>query len=82
MIAGLLLAGCDSTETDMVPASYDGCGAYELRPYLGSPADSLPSLPEGARRILPGARITLDYNPERLNVDIDSEGNVARLWCG
>jgi hypothetical protein len=34
-------------------------------------------------RILePGAMMTMDHNPKRINVEHDGKGTVKRVWCG
>ena len=34
------------------------------------------------RVITPGMAVTLDYNPERLNIEIDQTGVIRRVYCG
>lgn len=34
-------------------------------------------------RILPpGSMMTMDHNPERINLDLDGEGTIRKVWCG
>lgn len=40
------------------------------------------NLPQGARVICNGCMKTMDHSPERLNVEIGTDGNVAALSCG
>lgn len=38
--------------------------------------------PHPVRWIAPGQAITLDHNPERLNVIVDENGRIAVMRCG
>lgn len=38
--------------------------------------------PKTARFIEPDAMVTRDFKAERLNVDVDENGIITRLWCG
>ena len=40
------------------------------------------ALPEGSRVILPGDAVTQDFVDTRLNVVIDGNASVERLYCG
>jgi hypothetical protein len=40
------------------------------------------NLVAGTRVIEPGMAITEDYRETRLNIDLDAQGRIARLWCG
>jgi|TARA_R110000868_G_scaffold224338_6_gene476314 hypothetical protein len=62
----------------------DSCGA-EARGYLiGQPASEvdLESLARTVRVINPGQPITMDHSPFRLNLDLDGDGVIVRVWCG
>ena len=59
------------------------CGANKVQDLLGQPISGLRArFPDSARIIPPGAAITEDYNPDRLNVDLDGVGSIKRIWCG
>ena len=34
------------------------------------------------RVIRPGMMVTMDYLPDRLNIDVDATGRITGLWCG
>ncbi|MCB9978907.1 MAG: hypothetical protein H6862_04820 [Rhodospirillales bacterium] len=36
----------------------------------------------GYRVILPGAMVTQDFSPARVNLDLDDKGVIRRVWCG
>jgi Peptidase inhibitor I78 family len=65
---------------DLTPA----CGADALAAFVGQPLAALQAhgLPPGARIIRPGDEVTEDFGPSRLNVDLDANDRVTRLWCG
>lgn len=94
LVIPLLLAACVETGPgDAVvrddPA--DACGAAGWAAQLvgGTATDALTALlplsssnPAGVRVIFPGTAVTMDYRPERLNVEIDEADIVARVYCG
>ena len=34
------------------------------------------------RVVQPGAQITMDYSPDRVNLELDEQGLIQRAWCG
>ena len=62
----------------------DSCGAAALRDLVGTPAaDHQFGSPSQAVRIIPtGLAVTMDYLPERLNVETDEAGIITRVFCG
>ena len=79
-MAGLMLAGCMPEHA----APQDDCGADALQALRGQPGEVLEGMAlEGPVRVLPpGAMMTMDHRPERLNVELDTAGRITRLWCG
>jgi Peptidase inhibitor I78 family len=61
-----------------------GCGADGMQGLVGQNRDVLAamSLPVGTRVIEPRMAITEDYRPERLNLVVDENGQITRVWCG
>jgi hypothetical protein len=55
--------------------------AYE--PWVGQPLDESAVKAEGRpfRILKPGDMMTMDHNPERINVEHEG-GTVTRVWCG
>lgn len=52
--------------------------------WIGKPVDDA-ALEETGRiyRVLkPGSVMTMDHNPQRINVEHDEGGTVTRVWCG
>jgi len=82
LAAMLLLTAYQLGEPDVTQA--DTCGAAEYAALIGTPqADHDFSNASRPHRIIPpNSAITMDYNPERLNVDVTSDGVITRFWCG
>ena len=61
----------------------DTCGAAAFRHLVGTPASAIDqaTLPAGARIVTPTSIVTQDFRAERLNVTVDTNGNVASLNC-
>ncbi len=86
----LALAAClpavetppDSPAVD--PARLAGCGGDGLTHVIGRRlTDADVHDRTGPVRIIPpGAMVTTDLRPDRLNVDLDKDRVVVRLWCG
>jgi Peptidase inhibitor I78 family len=73
--APVLAAGDDNGLT--------ACGADQVQDLIGQPVDeSRDRLAPEARIIPPNSPITQDYRPDRLNVDLDKDGIITRIWCG
>lgn len=59
------------------------CLTEEQKTLVGQELDAVQdSLPETARIIPPDSAVTQDYRPERINVDLDEDGLILRVWCG
>ncbi len=87
-LAAVLLAACSHAEP---PAKYvpperpdDSCNSAPYREYVGQPVSVLDDLviPDPKRIIPMGAPATMDYNPVRVNFDLDAASNITRIWCG
>ncbi len=67
-----------------VASGQDECGAAGLQNLVGTSVGVLdPSaLPEPRRIIFPGQAVTMDLRAERLNVEIGTDDEVARVFCG
>jgi len=79
----LALAAC--VDAGPPPAQTPTCsaqGGYES--LVGKSADILSSMtfPAPVRLIRPGMVVTMDYNPDRLNIEIDDRNRISRVWCG
>lgn len=66
-----------------------GCDAEAGQQFVGQMLDDALSdkakAATGARNvrvIRPGMAVTMDYRPDRLNIDLDEDGRVTRVHCG
>jgi len=83
----VLIAACGpalGTEITSVREQQSDCGAATLHGMVGQDLESLPpaGFPDSVRIIRPGDAVTADYNPQRLNVELDADGNVTQIRCG
>ncbi len=81
----LLLAACQIEAPDAAPEDpAASCAAPQLQQFVGQPLArvSALSLPPGTRIIAPDTAVTMDYRPERLNIEHDATEVVTRVYCG
>lgn len=84
--AVLVLAACvpDDEPPSRQVSQADTCGAEPMQPLVGMPYEAR-DFEEGKRpiRVLPpGSAMTMDHRIDRLNVDLDEDGAITRIWCG
>lgn len=82
LVAPLLLSACmPAAPVDITTA--DQCGAAGLQNLVGQPQGAIAAMtfPEGTRIITPGMAVTMDYRPDRLNITIGDDGNIASVTC-
>ena len=85
-----LLAGCSSQPPAEQSAEINGtCNVDTIRGVLGQTANAkrIEQVQQQAnantlRVLAPGDAATMDYNPKRLNIDIDESEVIIRLSCG
>ncbi|MDZ4335035.1 MAG: I78 family peptidase inhibitor [Pseudomonas sp.] len=85
-----LLAGCSSQPPAQQTAEITGdCSVDNLSGVLGqnASAELIEQVQQQAnaktlRVLAPGDAATMDYNPQRLNIDIDESEVIIRLTCG
>lgn len=81
-----LVAACvpQTAPVDPLPPSADACGAGPLQYLVGQKGPVLApmELPAGTRVIPPGTAVTMDYNPSRLNIDLNEADRITRVYCG
>ncbi|WPC06119.1 I78 family peptidase inhibitor [Pseudomonas benzenivorans] len=92
LAALVLLGACSSTGTPGTAARNDGpttCRAEAVPGMLGKPATAerveRARDQTGARRVrvlAPGDAVTLDHDPQRLNIEIDEAETIQRIRCG
>lgn len=92
LLGALALGACDqprqSPSTPPPPATADQCGADKLGEYLNAiPTSDIMDRIRAAvghdriRVIEPGSAVTMDYRPDRLNLDIGEDGRIKRFHC-
>lgn len=59
----------------------DSCGAAQWSDLIGQPERAIIGITPDLRVIHPGQAVTLDYNPKRLNAEIDAQGMIVKLVC-
>jgi hypothetical protein len=79
----ILLAACVPPPPATPPEDADLCKAQALQGLVGQPQSVLQSmlLPAGSRVIGPSDPVTMDFRPERLNVEIGADGRIAKVGC-
>ena len=86
IFAALLLAGCGATTAPIggsAPANApDTCNAAAHQGLIGLDAASSLALPEPKRLYGPNDLVTTDFNPARLNVQLDAVDNIVAVTCG
>lgn len=62
----------------------DTCGAASFNRYVGQPSSALDTVrfSQPVRIIPPDTAVTMDFNPERLNFDLDEDGTIVGVRCG
>lgn len=82
LVAPFALAACLADEPATM-TDEDQCGAAEFQHLIGQPQSALDDLelPESTRIIPPGAPVTMDFRPDRLNIQIGEDGLIERVHC-
>lgn len=84
--AALLMAACvPQTLPPVEPLPPETtCGAADLQNLIGQPATVLQTMRFGqqVRIIRPGRPVTADYSDTRLNIDINANEKISRVYCG
>ncbi len=62
----------------------DACGASGFEALVGQSQDVFAAMtfPETTRFIYPDTLVTMDFNAERLNFNIDENGIITGVRCG
>ncbi len=78
-VVGPVFAAGNAPDFDALAA----CGANQVQQLVGLSYDGVQdSFAADARIIPPNSPVTQDYRPARLNVDLDMDGAISRIWCG
>lgn len=79
----LVLAACVQPDQPAQPPADDACGAGKYQGLVGQPASVLDNMtfPAGTRIIQPNSAVTMDFRPDRMNVEISKNGRIDKLSC-
>lgn len=94
-VFGLVLIGSAAMAGDARTAQVEpaDCGDKALQDSLGEPVTGTVAedvqvggepveAPASVRVVGPGDSVTMDFNPERLTLETDEDGNLVRAQCG
>jgi len=84
VVALATLAACTETITEPPEEQDFTCAATPDSNLVGQSIDVLAAMtfPAPMRIIKPGMVVAQDYNPGRLNIDVDRKDIITRVWCG
>lgn len=85
LLVPLSVMACVEVEVPVDPTPMEtACGAAELQDLVGRDASVLQTMRFGqtVRIIRPGMAVTMDYVPDRLNIEIDAAEVITRVSCG
>lgn len=80
----LALAACvDPTVTPPAEPDTDQCNAASLNGLVGQSSSVLRTmmLPAGTRVINAGDPVTMDFRPDRMNIEIGIDQRIAKVAC-
>lgn len=84
LLSLLALAACVEPAAPPAPEpDPDLCNAAPLQGLVGQPASVLRTmlLPAGTRVISPGDAVTMDFRPDRMNIETGTDGRIAKIAC-
>ena len=87
VLAALAMAACTPAvpPEDPMPdmSAIETCGADRMQAMVGRPWNETLVIPgKVIRLITPGMAVTMDYSPDRLNVELDETGTIRAITCG
>lgn len=94
LVAGCLFAACatpapapempDAPDATLPSSANDTCGAGLFKDLIGKPIDGpgVPGESRVVRHIKPGAPVTMDYSGQRMNIEANDKGLIAKIKCG
>lgn len=86
LMTPLLLLGCVEPQEPAPPPQppvSPGCTAASLQGLIGQPSEVAErmSLPPGSRIIGPNQPVTMDFRPDRLNIETGRTGLIEKISC-
>lgn len=77
------IAGADDSAAAGCQAAADALGVWTGKPYEEAKGELEAGQEVASIRVIrPGEAVTKDFRPDRLNVELDEEGKVTRVYCG
>lgn len=78
----LLTAACVLPIEEPMPEN--NCAAEDYQHFLGEPGSAVDAISSAdtVRILRPGQTATMDYLPDRLNIELDHSDRISRLYCG
>ena len=84
--AGEVVTEQELPQSDLPPPSREAFtdASCDFEAWVGQPVDEAAVKETGRvyRILKPDSMMTMDHNPERINVVHDDDGKVTRVWCG
>lgn len=84
LLVPALIGALSACKEEPAPVAEGVCNASELQDLVGRPDTVLDTMRfSGPFRVIrPGTPVTMDYRQDRLNIEIDLEGRIVRVYCG
>lgn len=79
----LILAACVQPDTPAETPVADACGASKYLGLVGQPSAVLDNMTfaAGTRIIQPNSPVTMDFRPDRLNIEISKNLRIDKVSC-
>lgn len=83
VLSAIFLSACQTTEVTAIDSQNNQCGAPKFQTLIGQPASVLDTLHFSMpmRHITPNTAVTMDFNPQRLNIESNESGVISRIYC-
>jgi len=77
-------AGVGLSNSGLVERTPDTCGLTGFQGLVGQPASAVNTIPSSqpVRIVAPGSIVTTEYNPQRVNVDVNESNIITNVRCG
>ncbi len=76
--------GVGLSTSGLVERTPDTCGLAAFESLVGQPAGAVDSVvtDQPVRLVAPGSIVTTEYNPQRVNVDVNASNVITGVRCG
>ncbi|PIE11207.1 MAG: hypothetical protein CSA72_03560 [Rhodobacterales bacterium] len=83
LVAAVFVAGCQMAEPKGPTLPEESCGASDYQGLVGKSLAAITMPADLNARIVPhGGAVTLDYDPDRMNIFLDRDGRIESITCG